>query len=140
MKIGMKKTVVSTALWATLMLTMGVSLSACSNEKEEAGAKSGEILATDRVDEASELARKNAPEAEKMDFPESAPAPTDSTEAGVTGSEAAMAEDGAATDDTAGDTATASADTAATSTESAGTDSAATAGTDTAATTEPATN
>lgn len=138
MKIGMKKTAVSTALWATLMLTMGVSLSACSNEKEEAGAKSGEVLATDRVDEASELARKNAPEAEKMDFPESAPVPTDSTEAGTTGSDAAAAEDGAATNDTAGNTA--SADTAATSTESAGTNSAATAGTDTAATTEPATN
>ena len=118
---------------------MGVSLSACSSEKEEAGAESGEVLATDRVDEASELARQNAPEAEKLDFPETAPMPAADTaegaEGGAAGTETATTEDGAATD-TAGNTATASADTEAASTantETTDTDAAAT-------TTEPATN
>ena len=118
---------------------MGVSLSACSTEKEEAGAESGEVLAKDKVDEASELARANAPEAEDMDFPETAPMPAadtaEGTEEGAAGTEAATAEDGAATD-TSGDTATASANTEAASTantETTDTDAAAT-------TTEPATN
>ncbi|PKG84804.1 hypothetical protein CXF58_07135 [Psychrobacter sp. Sarcosine-02u-2] len=135
----MKKTAIGTALWATLFLTMGVSLSACSTDKEEAGAESGEVLAKDKVDEASELARANAPEAEDMDFPETAPMPAadtaEGTEEGAAGTEAATAEDGAATD-TAGNTATASADTEAASTantETTDTDAAAT-------TTEPATN
>lgn len=139
MKSGIKKTAVSTALWAALLVTMGVSLSACSSEKEEAGAESGEVLATDRVDEASALARQNAPEAEKLDFPETAPMPAADTaegaEGGAAGTEAATTEDGAATD-TAGNTATASADTEAASTantETTDTDAAAT-------TTEPATN
>lgn len=138
MKNGMKKTAIGTALWATLLLTMGVSLSACSSDKEEAGAESGEVLAKDKVDEASELARANAPEAEDMDFPETAPMPAadtaEGTEEGSAGTEAATAEDGAATD-TAGNTATASADTeaASTNTETTDTDAAAT-------TTEPATN
>ncbi|WP_228706561.1 hypothetical protein [Psychrobacter sp. Sarcosine-02u-2] len=139
MKNGMKKTAIGTALWATLFLTMGVSLSACSTDKEEAGAESGEVLAKDKVDEASELARANAPEAEDMDFPETAPMPAadtaEGTEEGAAGTEAATAEDGAATD-TAGNTATASADTEAASTantETTDTDAAAT-------TTEPATN
>jgi|SRR5690606_23404288 len=139
MKNGMKKTAIGTALWATLFLTMGVSLSACSTDKEEAGAESGEVLAKDKVDEASELARANAPEAEDMDFPETATMPAADTaegaEEGATGAEAATAEDGAATD-TAGNTATASADTEAastTNTETTDTDAAAT-------TTEPATN
>lgn len=138
MKNGMKKTTIGTALWATLFLTMGVSLSACSTEKEEAGAESGEVLAKDKVDEASELARANAPEAEDMDFPETAPMPAadtaEGTEEGATGTEAATAEDGAAAD-----TAVASADT-----DAATTDSAAATDTDAAATTtdttEPATN
>lgn len=142
MKSGIKKTAVSTVLWATLLVTMGVSLSACSSEKEEAGAETGEVLATDRVDEASELARQNAPEAEKLDFPETTPMPAADTaegeegaEGGAAGTEVATAEDGAATD-TAGNTATASADTEAASTantETTDTDAAAT-------TTEPATN
>ena len=138
MKNGMKKTVIGTALWATLFLTMGVSLSACSTDKEEAGAESGEVLAKDKVDEASELARANAPEAEDMDFPETATMPAadtaEGTEEGAAGTEATTAEDGAATD-TAGNTATASANTeaASTNTETTDTDAAAT-------TTEPATN
>lgn len=137
MKNGMKKTTIGTALWATLFLTMGVSLSACSSDKEEAGTESGEVLAKDKVDEASELARANAPEAEDMDFPETAPMPAadtaEGTEEGATGTEAATAEDGA------GDTATTSTDTEAATTDSAmatNTDAAAT----TTDTTEPATN
>lgn len=138
MKNGMKKTTIGTALWATLFLTMGVSLSACSSDKEEASTESGEVLAKDKVDEASELARANAPEAEDMDFPETAPMPAadtaEGTEEGATGTEAATAEDGAATD-AAGETATTSTDTeaASTNTETTDTDAAAT-------TTEPATN
>ena len=135
MKNGMKKTTIGTVLWATLFLTMGVSLSACSSDKEEAGTESGEVLAKDKVDEASELARANAPEAEDMDFPETAPMPAadtaEGTEEGATGTDTAVAEDGAATD-----AAVASADTEAASTantETTDTDAAAT-------TTEPATN
>ena len=142
MKNGMKKTAIGTALWATLFLTMGVSLSACSSDKEEAGAESGEVLAKDKVDEASELARANAPEAEDMDFPETTPMPAadtaEGTEEGATGTDTAVAEDGAATD-AAGDMATTSTDT-----DAATTDSAAATDTDAAAmttdTTEPATN
>lgn len=117
MKIGMKKTAVSTALWATLLLTMGVSISACSNDKEAAGAESGEVLAKDKVDEAAELARKNAPEAEELDFPETAPMPaaeTDATADTAAGTETATAQDGTvATDASAASEspATASADT-----------------------------
>ncbi|WP_227679461.1 hypothetical protein [Psychrobacter immobilis] len=130
MKIGMKKTAVSTALWATLLLTMGVSISACSNDKEAAGAESGEVLAKDKVDEAAELARKNAPEAEKLDFPETAPMPaaeTDATADTEAGTEIATAQDGTVATDASATSeapATASADTevASTDTEMAGTD------------------
>ena len=127
MKIGMKKTAVSTALWATLFLTMGVSISACSNDKEAAGAESGEVLAKDKVDEAAELARKNAPEAEKLDFPETAPMPaaeTDATADTEAGTETATAQDGTVATDASEAPATASADTevASTGTEMAGTD------------------
>ena len=127
MKIGMKKTAVSTALWATLFLTMGVSISACSNDKEAAGAESGEVLAKDKVDEAAELARKNAPEAEKLDFPETAPMPaaeTDATADTAAGTETATAQDGTVATDASEAPATASADTevASTGTEMAGTD------------------
>ena len=114
MKIGMKKTAVSTALWATLLLTMGVSISACSNDKEAAGAESGEVLAKDKVDEATELARKNAPEAEKLDFPETAPMPaaeTDATADTAAGTETATAQDGTVATDASEAPATASADT-----------------------------
>ena len=133
MKTGIKKSVVSMALWSTLALTMGVSLSACSSEKE--GEESGHVvLAVDRVDEAAALARKNAPEAEKMDFPETAPMPAVDTAADATMSteEGAVAVEGTEAD------ATASADTA---TAMPATDAAAMPATDTAATdAEPATN
>ena len=130
MKIGMKKTAVSTALWATLLLTMGVSISACSNDKEAAGAESGEVLAKDKVDEAAELARKNAPEAEELDFPETAPMPaaeTDATADTAAGTETATAQDGTVATDASATSeapAIASADTevASTDTEMAGTD------------------
>lgn len=129
MKIGMKKTAVSTALWATLLLTMGVSISACSNDKEAAGAESGEVLAKDKVDEAAELARKNAPEAEKLDFPEAAPMPAAETDANAdteagTETATATAQDGTVATDASEAPATASADTevASTDTEMAGTD------------------
>lgn len=127
MKIGIKKTAVSTALWATLLLTMGVSISACSNDKEAAGAESGEVLAKDKVDEAAELARKNAPEAEKLDFPEAAPMPaaeTDATTDTEAGTETSTAQDGTVATDASEAPATASADTevASTDTEMAGTD------------------
>ncbi|MBP2279409.1 cytochrome c5 [Psychrobacter sp. PL19] len=75
----MKKTVIkgsfSTALWTTLIVTLGVSISACSGDKE-----SGEVLAVDRVEAAEELARKNAPEAEDMGFAETAPMVTAAAE------------------------------------------------------------
>ncbi|MDN5801269.1 c-type cytochrome [Psychrobacter sp. AOP22-C1-22] len=80
----MKKTAVNTALWTTLILSMGISLSACSSEKEDAGTESGKVMAVDRVDDASELARSNAPEAEDMEFPETTAVPATDVEADAT--------------------------------------------------------
>ncbi|MGP5174708.1 hypothetical protein [Psychrobacter immobilis] len=85
----MKKTGLNTALSTTFIIALGFGISACSGEKE---GESHEVLAKDRVDEAAELARKNAPEAEKMEFPETAPAPV--TEADGTVDGAATAEAG----------------------------------------------
>ncbi|OXL24277.1 hypothetical protein CAN34_05725 [Psychrobacter sp. DAB_AL32B] len=107
----MKKTAINTALWTTLVLTMGVSLSACSSEKEEAGAESGEVLAIDRVDDAAALARTNAPKAEDMDFPETAPMPTADVAADAAATVTANAEGDAAVADTSATTATDSAGT-----------------------------
>ena len=76
----MKKTVLNVALSTAFILTLGASISACSSDKE-GSAESGEVLAVDRVDAAAELARKNAPEAEDMDFPETAPMPVADAEA-----------------------------------------------------------
>ncbi|WP_274902940.1 hypothetical protein [Psychrobacter sp. DAB_AL62B] len=111
MKSGMKKTAINTALWTTLVLTMGVSLSACSSEKEEAGAKSGEVLAIDRVDDAAALARTNAPKAENMDFPETAPMPAADVAADAAATATASTEGDAAVADTSATTATDSAGT-----------------------------
>ena len=61
-KLGSKKSV-SIALLTTLV----IALSGCSSEHEE------EILAVDRVDQAADIARQLAPEAEDMEFPETAP-------------------------------------------------------------------
>lgn len=62
-------------LWATLAITLSIGLSACSSDD------SHEVKAIDRVDEAAELARANAPAAEEMDFPESDVAPATTTDA-----------------------------------------------------------
>ena len=86
----MKKTVLNTVLSTALIMALGVSVSACSGGEEH------EVLAKDRVDEAAELALKNGPPAEEMEFPETAPAPV---------TEAAGSVDGAATAE-AGTTAT----------------------------------
>lgn len=85
----MKKTGLNTALSTAFIIALGFGISACGGEKE---GESHEVLAKDRVDEAAELARKNAPEAEKMEFPETAPAPA--TEADGTVDGAATAEAG----------------------------------------------
>ena len=136
----MKKTVLNTALSTAFIVALGFSVSACSGDKE---GESHEILAKDRVDEASELARKNAPAAEEMDFPETAPMPV--TEADGTVVEGAetdgtmmTTEEGATDADMAESTATDSAETdvaVAADTETPAADAAAT---DTEA--EPATN
>ena len=62
----MKKSVLNTALSTAFIVAFGVGVSAC-------GGESHEVLAVDRVDEAAALARANAPAAEEMDFPETAP-------------------------------------------------------------------
>ena len=107
----MKKTGLNTALSTAFIIALGFGISACSGEKE---GESHEVLAKDRVDEAAELARKNAPEAEKMEFPETAPAPV--TEADGTVDGAATAEAGTTstdmTDATDSDVAVAVADSA----------------------------
>lgn len=130
----MKKTVLNTVLSTVFIVTLGFGMSACSGEKEgEQG--SHEVMAVDRVDEAAALARKNAPAAEEMDFPKTAPMPvaavdgaavdgTVTTEAGATdvatttdagAADANMAEATAADDSTTADVAGA-ADSSATAT------------------------
>lgn len=115
----MRKSVLNTALSTTFIVALGFGISACSGDKEgEHG--SHEVMAIDRVDEASELARANAPEAEKMDFPETAPMPVAEGEAAVDG---AATTDGTATDASAteaGTTGTDTAETAATDSTDAG--------------------
>lgn len=75
----MKKTVLSTSLRTIIgtvfAVTLGVSVSACSNDKE-AATESGEVMAVDRVDAAAELARKNGPKAEDMAFEATTPVAT----------------------------------------------------------------
>lgn len=106
----MKKSVLNTALSTAFIVALGFGISACSGDKE---GESHEVLAKDRVDEAAELARKNAPEAEELNFPETAPMPA--AEADAAASTEATTEAGAAA--TSEDTATASADTEVASTE-----------------------
>ncbi|WAI88835.1 hypothetical protein SC65A3_02320 [Psychrobacter sp. SC65A.3] len=128
----MKKSVLNTALSTAFIVALGFGVSACSSEKE--GEESDHILAVDRVDEAAEIARANAPAAEKMDFPATAPMPAAdaTTDATMSTEEGAVAVEGTAADATvsadSSDTAVATADTA-NSTEVPTTDSA-----------EPATN
>lgn len=85
----MKKSVLSTALSTAFVVALGFGISACSGDKE---GESHQVLAKDRVDEASELARSNAPAAEQMDFPETAPMATESTDAESTDAESTDAE------------------------------------------------
>ncbi|MGX8220909.1 hypothetical protein ACWS81_09145 [Psychrobacter celer] len=85
----MKKSVLSTALSTAFVVALGFGISACSGDKE---GESHQVLAKDRVDEASELARSNAPAAEQMDFPETAPMATESTDAESTDAESTEAE------------------------------------------------
>ena len=128
----MKKSVLNTALITAFIVALGFGVSACSSEKE--GEESDHILAVDRVDEAAEIARANAPAAEKIDFPATAPMPAAdaTTDATMSTEEGAVAVEGTAADATvsadSSDTAVATADTAS-NTEVPATDSA-----------EPATN
>jgi|28_taG_2_1085356.scaffolds.fasta_scaffold00136_28 hypothetical protein len=108
----MKKTVLNTVLSTAFIVALGAGVSACSGGEEHE-----EVLAIDMVDEAAELARANAPEAEDMEFPETAPMPAaDATAADGTEADAtATAEAGTADTNMADATtpATESADTAA---------------------------
>lgn len=114
--VGMKKTVLNTALSAALLVALGFSVSACSSDKE---GESHEVKAVDRVEEAAKLARANGPEAEDMDFPETAPMPaTDMAEDGTAADGATTAEAGADAD-MAATPSTDSADTATTGTAAA---------------------
>lgn len=118
----MKKSVLNTALSTAFIVALGFGISACSGDKE---GESHEVLAKDRVDEAAELARKNAPEAEELNFPETAPMPAAEADAAAsTESTTASTEEGAAA--TSEDTATASADTEVASTETESTEAPAT--------------
>ncbi|WP_201597960.1 hypothetical protein [Psychrobacter vallis] len=104
----MRKSVLNTALSTAFIVALGFGVSACSGDKEE----SHEVLAVDRVDEAAALARANAPAAEEMDFPETAPMP-------VAAADGTAVEGAATTTDTTmtdAATATAGAETAETAT------------------------
>lgn len=131
----MRQSVLNTALSTALIVALGFGVSACSSDKEgEHG--SHEVLAIDRVDEAAEMARAKAPEAEKMDFPEAAaPMPAAEGEAAVEGAattDATMAEAEAGAGAGAADTATASTDAAPAADDAAAAENTAT--TDTATT------
>lgn len=118
----MKKSVLNTALSTAFIVALGFGISACSGDKE---GESHEVLAKDRVDEAAELARKNAPEAEELNFPETAPMPAAEADAAAsTEATTATTEAGAAA--TSEDTATASVDTEVASTETESTEAPAT--------------
>ncbi len=113
----MKKSVLNTALSTAFIVALGFGISACSGDKE---GESHEVLAKDRVDEAAELARKNAPEAEELNFPETAPMPAAETDA------AASTEATTATTEAGADTEVASTETETKSAEAPATDAATT--------------
>ena len=109
----MKKTVLNTALSSAFIVAFSFGVSACGGEEHE------EVMAVDRVEEAAALAIENAPEAEDMKFPETAPMPAaDATATEADGT--ATAEEGTA-DTAMAETATAadSADADAAATDSA---------------------
>ncbi len=62
----MRKTARHTALWTALVVSVGISMSACSGDSHE-------VVATERVDEAARIAIANAPEPEDFEFAETAP-------------------------------------------------------------------
>ncbi|MGM8897064.1 MULTISPECIES: hypothetical protein [unclassified Psychrobacter] len=132
----MKKTVLNTALSAAMVVTLGLGVTACSGDKD---GESHEVLAVDKVEEAAELARQNAPEAEDMEFPETAPMPVEGADdTAVDGTEA-----DATMTTQEGMTEPATAEATTDDTDATTTDSATTPATDTAATetdAEPETN
>ncbi|WP_201588689.1 hypothetical protein [Psychrobacter fozii] len=86
----MKKTVLNTALSSAFIVAFSFGVSACSGGEEHE-----EVMAVDRVEEAAALAIENAPEAEDMKFPETAPMPAaDATATEADGT--ATAEEGTA--------------------------------------------
>ncbi|MGP9490940.1 hypothetical protein [Psychrobacter sp. AOP7-B1-24] len=118
----MKKTVLNTALSTAFIVAFSFGVSACGGHEE---GESHEVLAKDRVDAASALARENAPDAEEFDFPETAVAPVDGTAAADTDAATDTATDAETTDEVAAEETTA--DTSADSTDA---DAATTEGTD----------
>lgn len=90
----MKKSVLGTSLRMVLgtmvAITFGISVSACSDDKE--AAPHGQVMAVDRVDAAADLARKNAPKAEEIVFEAAAPVATDETATAATTSDSADAD------------------------------------------------
>ncbi len=93
----MKKTALSTALWTALVISLGFSLSACGGHQE--------VEAPDRAEAAAEIALANAPEAEDMKFPATAPmavATAETTDTAATDAAMPAATEGApATEDLA---------------------------------------
>lgn len=65
----MKKTVLNASLWTALLIGSGIALSACGGSVEG----SHDVLAVERVNDAANLARANAPEAEDFEFPATTP-------------------------------------------------------------------
>jgi hypothetical protein len=126
----MRKTVLNTALSTAFIVALGVSVSACGGENEH---DSHEVLAKDRVDEAAALAIKNAPPAEDIDFPETAPMPAAEADA-VAVEGAATAETATTEAETTGADVTETAATDNAGAAGAGSDSAETAATSSAAT------
>ena len=99
----MKKSVLGTSLRMVLgtmvAITFGISVSACSDDKE--AAPHGQVMAVDRVDAAADLARKNAPKAEEIVFEEAAPAATDETATAAASSDSTDSAAGSANADPA---------------------------------------
>lgn len=109
----MKKTVLNTVLSTAFIVALGAGVSACGGGEEHE-----EVLAKDRVDEAAEVARSKAPEAEKMEFPE-APAPMPAADGDAAAVEGTATTDAAMTETGTADTATDSTDAATADSEAA---------------------
>lgn len=109
----MKKTVLNTVLSTAFIVALGAGVSACGGGEEHE-----EVLAKDRVDEAAEVARAKAPEAEKMEFPE-APVPMPAADGDAAAAEGTATTDAAITETGTADTATDSTDAATADSEAA---------------------